>query len=221
MEAVSSLCTTARLPPEFAHKVDSRTIREQCRPNTRQKQLAPRTRKQGEPSRTGTSRNLQNLHPRFKSGRRLQIPSVNLQSRLRALAGARPRLFSNVLGFRFGPASVTPQVSEDLALLNRRDRESSNQQDLRHSVGTRARVARADSGAARVHARARCTTADVRGGVQCGDRCAVSGDQCAMSWARAQNDEDEREHDGETGHINVLPLASSRNRCVHPGSSRD
>ena len=40
-------------------------------PNTRQNGVAGRTRNQHEPTRCPTSLNLQNLHPRFKSGRRL------------------------------------------------------------------------------------------------------------------------------------------------------
>src|SRR5829696_7899796 len=49
----------------------------QLRPNTRQNGGAGSTRNQHETTRFTTPSNLQNLHPRFKSGRRLQISSAN------------------------------------------------------------------------------------------------------------------------------------------------
>src|SRR6185369_13456088 len=45
-------------------------------PNTRQNRRAGPTRDQHETTRVTTPLNLQNLHPRFKSGRRLQSQSV-------------------------------------------------------------------------------------------------------------------------------------------------
>ena len=46
-------------------------------PNTRQNGGAGLTKDQHEATRFTTPLNLQNLHPRFKSGRRLQIPGSN------------------------------------------------------------------------------------------------------------------------------------------------
>ena len=48
---------------------------EQQRPNTRENQASSGTRRRSQASRLTTLYGLQNLHPRFKSGRRLQIPS--------------------------------------------------------------------------------------------------------------------------------------------------
>ena len=49
----------------------------QYRPNTRQDKWAGPTRDQRETTRTTSQSNLQNLHPRFKSGRHLRSPSTN------------------------------------------------------------------------------------------------------------------------------------------------
>jgi hypothetical protein len=64
----------------------------------RQNGVAGVTKDQHETTRSITPLSLQNLHPRFKSGRRLQIRSAN-SSIFEILAGAsRPQLFSSVLG---------------------------------------------------------------------------------------------------------------------------
>jgi hypothetical protein len=47
---------------------------EQQRPNTREHQAPSGTRRRSQALREPTLRNLQNLHPRFKSGRRLHFP---------------------------------------------------------------------------------------------------------------------------------------------------
>jgi IstB-like ATP binding protein len=71
----------------------------QTRPNTTENRLVPRTRRQDQPSGKGTLRNLQNLHPRFKSGRRLHFPVRIQRFRDRRAARSDVDLFSNVLGF--------------------------------------------------------------------------------------------------------------------------
>jgi hypothetical protein len=53
------------------------TTWEQLRPNTRENGGAGPTSKQDESTRWTSRPCLQNLHPRFKSGRRLQIPGSN------------------------------------------------------------------------------------------------------------------------------------------------
>jgi hypothetical protein len=84
-------------------RCDSRTIREQKRPSRTQTRVGPGTRKQDQPSGKGTSRNLQNLHPRFKSGRRLQKSLGNSPDWVCAcvrgrflIAPKRPRMCSSL-----------------------------------------------------------------------------------------------------------------------------
>jgi hypothetical protein len=57
---------------------ESRPIRDHNRPNTVEHRGLASTRRQDKPVSLTTPRNLQNLHPRFKSGRRLQIYSAVL-----------------------------------------------------------------------------------------------------------------------------------------------
>jgi hypothetical protein len=55
-------------------RADVGTTWEHLRPNTRENEGAGPTRKQDESTRLTSQPCLQNLHPRFKSGRRLQNP---------------------------------------------------------------------------------------------------------------------------------------------------
>ncbi len=69
-------------------------------PNTGQNGVAGLTRDQHETTRSTTPVNLQNLHPRFKSGRRLQFSSLNsivCSSRAQSRASELSRIVSNAV----------------------------------------------------------------------------------------------------------------------------
>jgi hypothetical protein len=79
-------------------------------PNTRQIGGAGPTKDQHETTRCTTPLNLQNLHPRFKSGRRLQFPA-EIQSFVRS-RHIPPRL--NCLEFRSADGDLSAQVAGSL-----------------------------------------------------------------------------------------------------------
>src|SRR6185503_623853 len=75
-------------------------------PNTRQNGGAGVTRDQHEPTRCPTPLNLQNLHPRFKSGRRLHFScaiSIVCVRRAQAKASELSRIVSNAVACRVQP----------------------------------------------------------------------------------------------------------------------
>jgi hypothetical protein len=94
--------------PAVKRYSNSRRIRDREHPNTAENGPSSRTRGQGQSTGSTTLRNLQNLHLRFKSGRRLQFPEGSLpraRSRTNGCLGIGPR-WTTVHGSVAQPAAL-------------------------------------------------------------------------------------------------------------------